>query len=75
MFRVIDDSGNRVLDYNEFIKGCHDYGIPLSKDEIAEAFKTMDRNQSGSIDFDEFLVALRVRKVVFSFTFMPFSRL
>ncbi len=60
MFRIIDDDGNRKLDFQEFVKGLHDYGVTLSKDESKEIFATLDRDSSGTVDFDEFLIALRV---------------
>lgn len=35
--------------------------MDLSKDEIKEIFDEIDADQSGFIDFDEFLMSLRVR--------------
>ncbi|CAH8592737.1 unnamed protein product [Schistosoma turkestanicum] len=58
-FRIIDDDGNKKLDYKEFSKGCRDFGVDLSKEEIKEIFDEIDTDQSGYIDFDEFLVSLR----------------
>lgn len=60
MFRIIDDDGNRKLDLNEFTKGLHDYGVTLKKDEQKTIFTQLDKDSSGTIDFDEFLIALRV---------------
>ncbi|CAH8870619.1 unnamed protein product [Trichobilharzia szidati] len=58
-FRIIDDDGNKKLDFKEFSKGCRDFGVDLTKDEIKEIFDEIDTDQSGFIDFDEFLVSLR----------------
>ncbi|KAH8863128.1 Calcyphosin-like protein isoform 1 [Schistosoma japonicum] len=58
-FRVIDDDGNKKLDFKEFSKGCRDFGVDLSKEEIKEIFDEIDTDQSGFIDFDEFLMSLR----------------
>jgi Ca2+-binding EF-hand superfamily protein len=55
----MDDDGNRSLEFKEFAKGLHDYGVDLPKEEIQELFNTIDKDNSGKIDFDEFLVALR----------------
>jgi len=60
MFRIIDDDGNRQLSLQEFKKGCRDYGLDLEADAVQEMFRQFDRDGSGSIDFDEFLRALRV---------------
>jgi len=60
MFRIIDDDGNRSLSLPEFKKGCRDYGLDLENDVIQQMFKHFDADRSGSIDFDEFLRALRV---------------
>ncbi|KAH8863130.1 Calcyphosin-like protein [Schistosoma japonicum] len=59
-FRVIDDDGNKKLDFKEFSKGCRDFGVDLSKEEIKEIFDEIDTDQSGFIDFDEFLMSLRI---------------
>ncbi|CAH8652863.1 unnamed protein product [Schistosoma rodhaini] len=60
-FRIIDDDGNKKLDFKEFSKGCKDFGVDLSKEEVKEIFDEIDTDQSGFIDFDEFLISLRVR--------------
>lgn len=62
-FRIYDDDGSRSLDLKEFEKGLHDYGVMgLDMDEIKALFDKFDRDGSGTIDFDEFLRNLRVRK-------------
>jgi len=59
MFRIIDDNGNRKLDFPEFLKGLNDFGVQVSKEDAVAIFKTLDRDESGQIDFDEFLIAVR----------------
>lgn len=34
MFRIIDEDGNRKLDFNEFSRGVHEFGLNLPKEEI-----------------------------------------
>ncbi|KAA0196461.1 Calcyphosin [Fasciolopsis buskii] len=58
-FRIMDDDGNKQLDYKEFVKGCRDFSADLTADEIKEIFGSIDKNGSGTIDFEEFLRALR----------------
>jgi len=59
MFQIYDDDGSKKLDFKEFQKGLHDYGVNLSQEETAAIYKSMDQDSSGTIDFDEFLIALR----------------
>lgn len=59
-FKIMDDDNSRSLDLKEFLKGLNDYGIPIDKDEATAVFQHFDRDGSGAIDFDEFLIALRV---------------
>lgn len=48
------------MDFDEFYKGIRDYGLKISEQEAKAAFQTIDRDKTGSINFDEFLEALRV---------------
>lgn len=57
----MDDDNNRTLDFKEFLKGLHDYAVLIDKEEAEEIFKIFDKDRSGTIDFDEFLLTLRVR--------------
>ena len=56
----MDDNSNRSLDLKEFLKGLNDYGISIDKEEAMALFQHFDCDGSGTIDFDEFLIALRV---------------
>nr|KAI8749741.1 calcyphosin-like protein isoform X2 [Biomphalaria glabrata] len=59
-FKIMDDDENRSLDKKEFAKGLHDYGlVEFSNAQIDELFKIFDKDGSGTIDFDEFLIRLR----------------
>ncbi|XP_015769612.1 PREDICTED: calcyphosin-like protein isoform X1 [Acropora digitifera] len=59
VFRIMDDDQNRTLDFNEFKKGMTEYGLNLEPKELKEMFLAFDKDGSGLIDFDEFLIALR----------------
>lgn len=59
-FRIMDDDGNRRLDKKEFKKGLHDFGLDIPNDVAEQIFGTIDSDNNGSLDFDEFLNALRV---------------
>jgi Ca2+-binding EF-hand superfamily protein len=56
----MDDDKNKRLSYEEFRKGINEYGLGFNKDEISALFKQFDHDGSGSIDFEEFLIKLRV---------------
>ncbi|KAG7219018.1 hypothetical protein INR49_005918 [Caranx melampygus] len=56
----MDDDSNRSLDFKEFMKGLNDYGVLMEKQEAANLFQQFDRDGSGTIDFEEFLITLRV---------------
>lgn len=58
-FRLFDDNRNRQLDLNEFRNGINDYQADLTEQEIQILFKEFDRDGSGTINFDEFLVRVR----------------
>ena len=56
----MDDDGNRTIDFKEFKKGIADYGLDIEDGEVRTMFTSFDRDGGGTIDFDEFLVSLRV---------------
>jgi Ca2+-binding EF-hand superfamily protein len=61
MFTIIDDDGDRKISMNELQKALHNFGVPLASDsDLQNLFARFDRDNSGTIDFDEFLQALRV---------------
>ena len=56
----MDDDKNRSLNLEEFGEGMRDSGLKLSADELSQLFKAFDKDNSGSINFDEFLENIRV---------------
>ena len=56
----MDDDKNHKLNMEEFEKGVHEYGLGFTKAEIEQIFRQIDKDQSGTIDFEEFLRRLRV---------------
>ncbi|KAL3869503.1 hypothetical protein ACJMK2_042175 [Sinanodonta woodiana] len=58
-FRIMDDDESHTLDFKEFKKGVHDYGVLMDDAEIQQLFQSLDKDGSGNISFDEFLKALR----------------
>jgi hypothetical protein len=60
-FRIMDEDNNKRIDFEEFKNGImyHNH-ISLSKKEITELFGLFDLNRDGSLDFNEFLLTIRV---------------
>lgn len=58
-FRIMDDDRSKSLDFQEFKKGIHDYGLDMDTAMIKELFEQLDKDGSGSLDFEEFLKSLR----------------
>ncbi|XP_033103580.1 calcyphosin-like protein isoform X1 [Anneissia japonica] len=59
VFRIMDDDGSRSIDFKEFKKGIHDYGVDIDDNKVKQMYEAFDADKSGKIDFDEFLKALR----------------
>ena len=59
VFKNCDDNGNRKLDAQEFFHGLNDCGCNLSKEETDALLSHFDTDHDGSVNFDEFLVAIR----------------
>ena len=59
VFRILDDNRNRQIERNELLWGLKDFDIHLSEEQVDVLMKHFDRDGSGTVNFDEFLVALR----------------
>ena len=59
VFRILDDNRNRQLDTNELMWGLKDFDIHLSEEQCNVLIQHFDRDNSGTVNFDEFLRALR----------------
>lgn len=59
-FRIMDDDGSKCITIAEFKKAVRELGLlELTDAEIRLIFEAMDVNASGSIDYEEFLKAVR----------------
>ena len=50
---------NRRNNLKHCVLGVRDIGLRLAKQDLEKAFKQIDKDNSGSINFDEFLVKIR----------------
>lgn len=55
----MDANKNRNLDVSELEGGLRLIGINLNEDQCAALLKHFDKDGSGTINFNEFLVAIR----------------
>ena len=58
-FRIIDDNNTQTIDFNEFKKCCKEFDFGLNDNQIQMAFVSFDRDNTGEIDYDEFLRTIR----------------
>mmetsp|Transcript_4656 Transcript_4656/g.7906 ORF Transcript_4656/g.7906 Transcript_4656/m.7906 type:complete len:94 (+) Transcript_4656:29-310(+) len=58
-FKIMDDMGDRKLDKEDLKYGLEDQGCELSGEELEILLTELDKDGSGSLNFDEFLVGLR----------------
>lgn len=58
-FRIMDDDNSKCLSTYEFNKALHDYGLEFTKDESEDIFEFFDTDRSGTVDYNEFLRAIR----------------
>lgn len=59
-FKIMDDDGNKALNLVEFKKGIKESGLNFTDLQLSQLFQHFDRDRNGSVDFEEFLVAVRV---------------
>lgn len=57
----MDNTGDRKLDFDEFMTGCRECRIAkMTPDELREVFNHFDKDHSGKLDYEEFLLAVQV---------------
>jgi len=59
MFRILDDNKNRQLEAAELENGLRDFGINMNDEQVAAILKYFDKDGSKTVNFDEFLTAIR----------------
>ena len=57
-FKIMDENGNKTLDFGEFCKGIKSAGLDIPNDVLLDLFNDFDYDGSGFISYDEFMVKL-----------------
>ncbi|CAK9072443.1 unnamed protein product [Durusdinium trenchii] len=55
LFEFVDTDGNGNLNLNEFVELFHQMRIGITMDSAVDLFQLFDDDQSGTIEYDEFL--------------------
>eukprot|EP01041_Mallomonas_annulata_P005047 gene5047-10112_t len=59
LMKIMDDNGDKRLSKDELRYGLRDYGIDVSPLQLEQLMLYFDRDRSGFVDFNEFLVGMR----------------
>ncbi len=59
IFKIMDDDGSKTLSEPEFIKAVKDFRVGIPEDSVPTLFGAFDTNRDGTINYDEFLYAIR----------------
>ena len=63
LFKTLDDKHNGKIDYNEFIAATLEEINYLRTNRLLEAFENFDKDNSGKISKDEFIMVLKAEKI------------
>jgi len=55
----MDDDGSKTISLYEFGKACRDFKVGVSEENIPTLFEAFDTNRDGTLNYDEFLMAIR----------------
>lgn len=55
----MDDDGSKTISLPEFSKACRDFKVGISDENIPIIFEVFDTNRDGTLNIDEFLMAVR----------------
>ena len=58
-FKLFDENGNKILEFNEFENAVNSLKLNVTEDELLKIFNYFDYDGSGYIDYEEFVRAIR----------------
>jgi Ca2+-binding EF-hand superfamily protein len=59
VFKIMDDDGSKTLSPYEFGKACKDFKMGIPEENFPYLFDAFDTNKDGTMNVDEFLMAIR----------------
>lgn len=59
LFSIMDDDGSKSISLPEFAKACKEFKAGVSEDNVPTLFEAFDTNRDGTLNYDEFLMAIR----------------
>lgn len=59
IFRIMDDDSNRRISLEELQYGLQDFGLSMGMKDLQLLLAAIDKDNTGALSFDEFLVAIR----------------
>ena len=58
-FRIIDENNSQTIDFNDFKQVCNMYNFGLDDNQLKIIFSNFDPENTGEIDYDEFIRTIR----------------
>jgi len=58
-FKIMDDNGNKKLEWCEFDKACKDFRVNVTENERRRLFQQFDVDGNGTVSFDELIREVR----------------
>jgi Ca2+-binding EF-hand superfamily protein len=55
----MDDDNSKSISEPEFAKACRDFKVGISDENVPILFEAFDSNHDGTLNIDEFLMAIR----------------
>lgn len=59
LFAIMDDDNSKSISLPEFTKACRDFRVGINEDNVPIVFDLFDTNHDGTLNIDEFLMAIR----------------
>ncbi len=59
LFAIMDDDGSKNISLYEFSKACKDFKVGINEENVPLIFDMFDTNHDGTLNIDEFLMAIR----------------